>query len=137
MRTYRLYFLDDQNVGRFDFQADVVYRFYLLNDHIIGQLDFQTEDVDQALEIAEIMFDVCSDRCRSWQVWDGDVFVASGPRTAAARLGASDLTERRLENIVRCGEALLNSDWAIASSVRLLAELDRLKASKSDLSRYR
>jgi hypothetical protein len=41
MRTYCLYFLDDQNVGRFDFPADADHRFYLLNDHIIGQLDFR------------------------------------------------------------------------------------------------
>jgi hypothetical protein len=56
---------------------------FFLSDHIIGQLDFQAEDVDRALEIAEIMFDACSDRCQSWQVWVRDVFLAGGHELSA------------------------------------------------------
>jgi hypothetical protein len=137
MRTYRLHFLDDRNVGRFDFQADADYRFFLLNDHIVGQLDFQAEGDDRAVEIAEIMFDPCADRCRSWQIWDGDVFLVSGPQKIhRGRSQVSDLAERIQENVVEFEETILRSAWAIASSERLLAELDKLKASKRDASRY-
>jgi hypothetical protein len=116
MRTYRLLFFDDGIVcGRYDFPAD---------------------DDDRAAEIAEILFQACSDCCESWGIWDGTVFVSSGPIKIGARLRASDLAERMQENIVACEETIRHSEWAIASSERLLAELDKLKASKNGASRY-
>jgi hypothetical protein len=135
MRTYRLYFLDDQSVGRSGFDAD--YRLYFLSDHVVGQFDFQADDDDRAVETAEIIFDACSDSCRSWQIWEGDVFLVSGPlRLHGAQLRTKGLTERRQEHIVECEEAILRSEWAIASSERLMAELDEFKAGKRGPCRY-
>jgi hypothetical protein len=76
-RTYRVYFLDDLFIGQFDFQADD--RCYFLDDHMIGQFDFLADDGARAVQIAEILFDACSDRCRSWQIWGWGVFLVSGP----------------------------------------------------------
>jgi hypothetical protein len=127
MGTYRFYFFDDDTIrGRFD-----------LDNTIRGRFDFPADDDDQAVEIAEILYDACSDRCRSWELWKWTVFLASGPRNRdEARPRASDLAERRQENIVQCEETILHSAWAIASSRRLLAELDNLVASKKGAFRY-
>jgi hypothetical protein len=116
MRTYRLCFFDE--------------------DIIRGRFDFQAYDDDRAVEIAEILFDACSDRCQSWGIWDGNVLLMGGPQILGAPMRASDLAERRQENIVECEETILQSEWAVASSTRLLAELDKLKASKKGASRY-
>lgn len=43
---------------------------------------------------------------------------------------ALDLTETRQANVIRRVETILGSDWAVASSQRLLTELDKLKASR-------
>jgi hypothetical protein len=113
------------------------YRLYFLDVHIMGECDFQAVDDDQATAIAEILFDACSDRCRSWQIWEADVVVAVGPQKLHwAHPDASHLTELRQENVVQCEERILRSAWAIASSERLLAQLDQLKASKTGASRY-
>jgi hypothetical protein len=122
MGIYRLCFFDD----------DII-----LGDIVRGRFDFEADDDDRAAEIAEILFEACSDRCQSWGIWEGNVFVESGPRKAnGVRLRASDLAERRLENIVEFEEIVLHSEWPIASSKRLLAELDKLKASKRGASGY-
>src|SRR5215469_12385231 len=106
------------------------YRFCFFEDGIIcGRFDFQADDDDRAEEIGAILFDACSDRCRSWGIWAGKEFVSSGTRKLGRPLRASNLAERRQDNIVQCEEAILNSEWAIASSKRLLAELDKLKVS--------
>jgi hypothetical protein len=113
------------------------YRLLFFDDGIVcGRFDLQARDDDRAAETAEILFQACSDCCQSWGIWEGTEFVSSGPMKLRTRLGASDLTEQRQENIVRCEEAMLESEWAIASSKRLLAELDKLKASKTSASRY-
>jgi hypothetical protein len=108
------------------------YRFYFIDDRVIrGRFDFQAADDYGAAEIAEVLFEACSDRCQSWEIWEGEVLLLSGPqKPRGAQLRASDLAERRQENIVQHEETILHSDWAIASSRRLLAELDKLKASK-------
>jgi hypothetical protein len=103
---------------------------------VCGRFDFQADDDHRAAETAEILFQACSDRCESWGIWEGNEFLSSGPLRLSARLLASDLAERRQENIAQCEETILNSEWVVASSTRLLAELDKLKASKKGASRY-
>jgi hypothetical protein len=113
------------------------YRLCFFEDGIIcGRFDFQADDDDRAAETAEVLFQACSDCCQSWGIWEGTEFVASGPIKIGPRMRASDLAERRQESIVGYEETMLNSEWAIASSERLLAELDKLKASKKGASRY-
>jgi hypothetical protein len=107
------------------------YRLCFFEDGIIcGRFDFQADDDDRAEQVGAILFDACSDRCRSWGIWEGEEFVLSGTRKLGPSWQASDLTERRQDNIAQCEEAILTSKWAIASSERLLAELDKLKRAK-------
>jgi hypothetical protein len=57
------------------------YRFYFYDDHTIrGRFDFQADDDDRAVEAAEILFEACSDRSQSWEIWDGDMLILSGPQ---------------------------------------------------------
>jgi hypothetical protein len=114
MRTYRLCFFDDRAVR--------------------GLLDFQASNDGRAAETAEILFQACSDCCEAWAIWRGNVFISCGPVKLRAWFQASDLSEQRQEIIVAHEDAILNSKWAIASSKHLLAELDRLKASRNDAS---
>jgi hypothetical protein len=113
------------------------YRFYFYEDHIVGRFDFEADYDDRAEEIAEILFEACEDSCSSWEIWDGAVFIARGPqRPTSASLRVPELIEQRQENIIQYEEAIQTSKWAIASSQRLLAELDNLKASKRGPSLY-
>jgi hypothetical protein len=113
------------------------YRFYFYNNRVIcGRYDFEADDDDRAGEIAEILFDACSDRCASWEIWDGQVLLMSGPQKVRVQVRASNMAERRQQNIVRHEEAIRDSEWAIASSERLLVELDKLKASGKGAPRY-
>jgi hypothetical protein len=66
------------------------YRLYFVHVHIMGKFDFQADGDDRAVEITEILFDACCDRCRSWQLWEGDVFSrerATNSRRTTACLG--------------------------------------------------
>ena len=113
------------------------FRFFDDDDHIMrGQFDFEAGDDVQAVETAEILFDACSDRCQSWEIWEAELFLVRGPQNIGIPLRASDLTKRRQEYIVYCEEIILQSKWMVASSERLLAELDKLKASRIGASRY-
>jgi hypothetical protein len=112
------------------------YRLFFYDHHMVGQFDFAADHDDEATATAEILFDACSDRCEYWELWEGNVFLASGPMKIRLRGWLSDFTERRQENIAECEEAILQSTWAIASSERLLAQLGKLKASKAGASRY-
>jgi hypothetical protein len=117
-----------------------IYRFRFFDDdddHTMrGQFDFEAGDDVQAVETVEILFDACSDRCQSWEIWEGELFLVRGPQNIGIPLRASDLTKRRQEYIVYCEEIILQSKWLVASSERLLAELDKLKASRIGASRY-
>jgi hypothetical protein len=112
------------------------YRFYFYDDHTTrGRFDFQADDDDRAVEAAEILFEACSDRSQSWEIWDGDMLILSGPQILEKPLRAADLSTQRQQNIIECEEAILNSEWAIASSKRLLAELNKLKGSAKAVPR--
>jgi hypothetical protein len=114
------------------------FRFYDDDDDhtVLGDFDFEAGDDIQAVETAEVLFDACSDRCQSWELWEGQVFLVRGPQNIGMPLRASDLGRRRQESIIGYEETILNSEWAIASSEGLLAELDKLKASRKRGARY-
>jgi hypothetical protein len=107
MSTYRVFFRNGRSiVGRHDFTAD--------NDQV-------------AVTTADILCDACSDRCDSFEVWNGDHRVIGltlhSPRSADVILGRSQ------ETIVECEEMIQQSEWAIASSEKLLKRLDELRSS--------
>ena len=103
MATYRVFFRseDSQNIGRDDF--------------------FAPSDRD-AMRVARALCEACSDRCRSFEVWEGvrhlDPRGLNLTQDALTALVETIVSEREM--------AILDSDWIIAQSQRLLEESERL-----------
>ena len=111
------------------------YRIYL-RDHLLmicGRDDFDAEGDDTAIAIAGILADACSDRCGSFEVWQGTRLVsgvlALSPRP---RVALSELAGGVAQSVVIDREiAIKDSMFAIASSRRLLKKLEQFGAKKT------
>jgi hypothetical protein len=102
MATYRIYFFGAQEViGRHDFEAD--------NNTI-------------AIQMAQALFDACSDNCQLFDLWQGTKRI-SIPRlfqpTSFAELSAASQ-----ERVMQTEEQIAQSEWLVAKSRRLLAQLE-------------
>ncbi len=107
MRTYRVYFRD--GVG------------------IVGRHDLLALDDREAIALADILCDACSDRCSSFEVWRDRNIVATR-RMPRSPLGSQEIALMRQQAIVDHEDAIQRSNWAIASSGRLLKKLAELRA---------
>ena len=107
MRTYRIYFL--------------------ASDHrIVGREDFQAVGDDNALVVAEALYGACSDACAGFSLWDGTRQLDA---TAPVPFESVDkITRRAQEHVLEVEIRLHDSNWAIASSARLLAQISLLRA---------
>lgn len=105
----------------------LLYRLHFLDDtrSVLGLYDFPADTDDDALEIAQLTFDACSDRAKSFEVWHGARLVASAGGTSAATL-EQVVTARQIQ-AVELEERIRDSKWAVASSKRLLGRLDALR----------
>lgn len=102
MGTYRVYFRDPSG--------------------IVGRHDFMASDGHAAVALADLLCDACSDRCTSFEVWAGDNRIVA-PRTPRTTPRANEIAERHQEIVIECEDSIQRSNWAIASSERLLARL--------------
>ena len=99
------------------------YRVYFRNaSGIVGRHDYVADDDQEAIVIADCLCDACSDRCNSFEVWQGDHRVVA-PRTPRSARSETEITAKTKAAIVECEEAIQRSQWAIAGSQRLLAHL--------------
>jgi hypothetical protein len=110
------------------------YRVYFRDcTRIVGRHDFNANDDQEAVTIADVLCDACSDRCDAFEVWDGDRCVVGrtlpSPRAADVILGDVE------EVIMQSGEAIHRSEWFIASSEKLLQRLEEPRASNPPLAR--
>jgi hypothetical protein len=94
---------------------------------IVGRHDFAAADDDEALALAEILSEACSDECTSFELWHHTRLVVP-ERTAPLRpaLGADEINAAMQASLIEREEAIQQSDWAIARSKRLLERLDHL-----------
>ena len=104
------------------------YRVYFREStRIVGRHYFIAGDDQAAVTIGDVLCDACSDRCDSFEVWNGDHRVVGitlrSSRSADVTLGRSQAV------IVECEEAIQRSQWTIARSERLLERLDELRTS--------
>ena len=98
MNTYRIYFFGERAIsGRHDFDAD--------ND-------------PTALQVAHALFDACSDRCQSFDLWQGDRRVYL-PRLYRERSFA-EMSAANQEAVIETEEMISRSEWRVAKSRRLL-----------------
>jgi hypothetical protein len=100
---------------------------------IVGRQDFTADDDQSAATIGDVLCDACSDRCDSFEVWNGDHRVVGrslhSPRSADVILG------RCQASLVSCEEAIQRSKWAVAKSAKLLERIDELRATDAPRSR--
>lgn len=81
---------------------------------------------DDALQIAAVLFDACSDVCTSYEVWSVYGRIRQGaPKAEPPAL--RDLREHAQAMVIDLEIALRDSHTAIAESKRLLAKLEEAK----------
>jgi len=106
MASYRIYFRDRQR-------------------KIVGRDDFDAADDMRAMIVARKLRDACSDRCTTFELWDGGRQVHTLPREIAVRNLEEVATE--LETTVLEREmAIRDGNWMIADSSLLLERIGRL-----------
>jgi hypothetical protein len=108
------------------------YRLHLLDEStsVVGLYDFPAESDDDALEVARLAFDACSDCATRFEVWHGARPVASAGATSAVTL--AQVVAARQIYAVELEERIRDSKWAVASSKRLLERLAALRPPRGD-----
>jgi hypothetical protein len=90
---------------------------------IVGRDDFEADDSHAAEVIAlGLLFDACSDTCSSYEVWQGSTLICENGARRSKRL--DDLTAQHKAVVTAREEVIRDSGWAIASSRRLIQQLD-------------
>ena len=103
-----------------------IYRIYFREaSGIVGRHDFVAWDDQEAILIGDILCDACSDRCSSFEVWEGGHRIVA-PR--APRSLPDAFSDKRQAVAIEHEDAVQRSQWAIASSKRLLQRLTELRA---------
>lgn len=91
---------------------------------ISGCEEFEAENDAAALTVARTIFDAAGDLCDAFELWDGARQI---DQRRMATLPSSVITAQWQEHVIRAEESLLNSNWAIARSRRLLARFTELR----------
>lgn len=100
------------------------YRIYLFGEGAIcGRHDFAAPSDQNAIEVALVLFDACADDCQSFDLWRGTKRIAI-PRLVAPR-SFDELSAANQELVVETEEGIVQSEWNVAKSRRLLETLER------------
>jgi hypothetical protein len=107
------------------------YRIYFKNRYgfFIGCDDFDAQDDDHAMAIARTLRNVCSDICTSFELWQSARRVDTSGSTHAPR-NIDEITAEVQNTVLEREMALLDSEWVIAESARLLKQTQRLVESR-------
>src|SRR5215471_163044 len=98
------------------------YRMYFLaTDRIEAREDFQADNDIDAIRIAQVLCDACSDRCDTFELWKEKRKVDTAQESQPVRL--AELTRAHQQLVLETEEAILESDWIIAQSKRLIERL--------------
>ena len=102
------------------------YRMYfLVADRIRAREDFEADNDIDAIRIAQVLGDACSDSCDSFELWHEKRKVDPAPGFQPVSL--AELTQAHQQIIVETEETILKSEWTIAQSKRLIDRIERLK----------
>lgn len=90
---------------------------------IQGRDDFEANDDVQAMVLAELLGDACSDICDTFELWQGArrVSIPHGKTPSP-----SEITASAQESLILREELIRDSHWMIARSKRLLEQLEKL-----------
>ena len=86
------------------------YRMYFLAaDRIEARQDFQADDDIDAIRLAQVLCEACSDRCDSFELWreKRKVDTAQGSQPASV----AELTQAHQQLVLETEEAILTSEW--------------------------
>ena len=102
------------------------YRMYFLVDaRIRAREDFEADNDIDAIRIAQVLGDACSDSCDSFELWQETRKVDPAPGLQPVSL--AELTQAHQQIVVETEETILKSEWTIAQSKRLIDRIERLK----------
>ena len=98
------------------------YRIYFFGPAaIIGREDFEAKSDTIALQMAQALFDACSDNCQSFDLWQEERHVAV-PRLFRPS-SFVELSKANQERVIQTEEVIAQSGSLIAKSRRLLQKL--------------
>ena len=111
MLGYRLFFVDEQGA-------------------IEARLEFFCADDGEAVVMAELIFDACSDCHSGYELWQERRRVLSPvmQHTTKQRPTIAQLSREMQEHLLEIEEQLQKSKWRVATSGRLLEQVDMLRA---------
>ena len=116
-----------------------IYRVYFREaSGIVGRHDFVAGDDQEAVSMADILCDACSDRCSSFEVWEGGHRILA-PRTPRFRAGVEGIQERRQEAVIEHEDTILRSpsvSWSTSLNCVLSEEIARSTSQNCDRSNY-
>jgi hypothetical protein len=103
------------------------YHIYIVGERIIrGRHDFEADDDQNAIQIAHALLDACSDECQSFDLWQGTRRIPI-PRPVEPTT-FDELSAANQQRAIETEERIVQSEWAIAWSRRLLDRLERKRA---------
>src|SRR5215472_1613305 len=98
------------------------YRIYLMvAGRIRAREDFKADNDIDAIRIAQTLCDACSDSCNSFDLWQGERKV--DPPQGFQPVSFAELTQAHQQIVVETEETLVESDWTIAQSKRLIERI--------------
>lgn len=105
------------------------YRVCLLGEGgVLGQYHFPANSDGDALQVARLVFEACSDRAKRFELWHGLRLIGSEEQQAAmAALEREQVVAKQQAHVVELEEHIRDSKDAVASSKRLLSRLEALK----------
>jgi hypothetical protein len=115
--------------------------FYGQSGAIHGRSDLAADDDRNAMVIAELLCEACSDICATFELYRGAIRVdTSFSRMPQPTMSAAQIKAATQESLLRSEEAIRDSGWAVARSHRLLERIDtlrKLRTSKREEDRRR
>jgi hypothetical protein len=107
------------------------YRLYFLaSGRIRAAEEFEANNDIDAIRIARLVYDACSDMCEAFELWQATRLIRTRPPPYSG-VSLSDLTENHQRIVIEREEVIRNSHWALARSQRLIEALDLLKLSRN------
>ena len=113
------------------------YRIYFVGPgRISARQDFEADEDVAAIRIARVLYDMCSDICQSFELWQGKRQInAQQPHHSRASL--TDLIEAHRRVTIDTAEVISESRRMIARSRRLIETLGRIKSKATPTSSNR
>src|SRR5262249_50467036 len=113
-------------------REEQIFRLYFVNESamIVAAEGFSAENDVDALAVARLLTDACSDECCGFELWETERLVAKQRlRDAGPAMLLSEISARMQESVLEREEAIRNSRWQIAQSRKLLARIAELRGT--------